>query len=59
MGALYMQKQIIKQLKFAKLLLNKIQLQLAQGSMAYGAHAVHVQQMEVIRLTNLLNNKES
>ena len=57
MGALLMQKQIIKQLKFAKHLLAKIESELAQGSMAYGAHAVEVQQMEVNRLMNILKSK--
>lgn len=52
-----MKEQIIKQLKFASSLLNKIQSEIANGSIAYGPFAIEVQQNEVRRLTELINNK--
>lgn len=53
-----MQKQIIKQLKYATSLLSKIKRERKKGSIAYGPHAVEVQQTEVNRLTLLINNKK-
>lgn len=52
-----MKDQIIKQLKYAKDLLTKIKSEIAKGSIAYGPFAIEVQQIEVNRLTELLNNK--
>lgn len=50
-----MKDQIKKQLKFAKILLNKIIKEKEKGSIAYGPFAIEVQQSEVIRLSKLLN----
>ena len=50
-------QQIVKQLNFAKKLLSKIKKEKANGSIAYGPFAIEVQQSEVYRLTELLNNK--